>query len=319
MRPDFLSPIYLRSGAQLRVTDGSVCEPDPSKLLNPNRTAMLIDQLRFSGPTIASMSESDVCQYILADIKLGAIPLTNGLVPVGAFAPTYLKYPAFPGASGFPQPDTQLTFHLPRPMYVPPNVQLNVKFARAPFGSINTTGTPALPTNPFDMVMGVAGRSMPAGWPIPEKIYVPWVGATSIYDAVTDWESKDSELGNPHREPLFVKRFVGFNGSTFLNRPAPNGNTYNGLYGNAAPDFNVRMTLSSGKMLVRDPVPFYHLFPGDRPFFDCDGLLQQNEFVRAMISMTPTLVGAAAQTDLRFTTIGMIGYREIQTPQGAQP
>lgn len=318
MRPDFLSGIYLRSSATLTPADGSVCNPDPQKLLNPNRTAMLIDQLRFSGPTTSQLSSGDICQYILADIRLGATPLTNGLVPIGAFAPTYLKYPSSADAFGG-LPDTQLTFHLPRPLYVPPNVQLNVKFARAPFSGINATGTPPLPLSNVDMAMGVAGRSMPSGWPIPEKMWVPWIAATSVYDAVTEWESKDSELGNPHREPLHLTKIVGFNGSTFLNRASPDGTLYNGVFGNAAPDFNVRMTLSSGKMFVRDPVPFYHLFPGDRPFFDTDGLLQQNEFIRAMISMTPVLAGPAAQASLRFTTIGSIGYREIQTPQGAQP
>lgn len=317
MRPDFLSPLYLRSSAPLSQADGSTCSPNTVNLINPNRTAMLIDQFRFSGPNSqGSMQESDVCQYILVDLKLGAIPLTNKLIPIGAVAPTYLKYPSYPGSSGGVLPDTQLTWHLPRPLYVPPNVQLSVKFSRAPFAAINHTGTPLIPTSAFDMTLGVAGRSMPAGWPIPQKIIVPWVNATSVYDAVTDWESKDSDLGNPHQEPLRITRFVGFNGTT-MTRVSPDGNSYAGLYGNIAPDFNVRMTLSSGKMLVRDPTPFFHLFPGDRPFFNCDGLLQQNEFVRAMISMTP--VENIEQTDLRFTTIGMIGYREIQTPQGAEP
>jgi len=323
-RPDFLSPIYLRSAATLGVANGSSCTPDPQKLLNPNRTPMLIDQFRFSGPTVSdlSMAIGDVCQYILADIRLGSIPLTNGLVPIGAFAPTYLLYPGGASmAAGQIVADTQLVWHLPRPMYVPPDVQVSVKFARAPFAAIGANSA-SLPLEACSMVAGIAGRSMPHGSPVPDKMYVPWVGATSIYDAVTEWESRDSELGNPHRESMRITKFVGFNGKV-STRLGGSGETYTSLQMNCAPDFNLRMTLSSGKMLVRDPTPYCHLFPGERPYFNCDGVLQQNEFVRAMLSMTPVtggLAGADPQVaDLRFTTIGMQGYREIQTPQGAQP
>jgi hypothetical protein len=82
------------------------------------------------------------------------------------------------------------------------------------------------------------------------------------------------------------------------------------------------MSLSSGKMLVRDRVPFYNLFTPSRRHLDIDGILQAKEFVRLFVDapdgftipVDPLQQASAGLADL---AVGMIGYRVLKTPQGS--
>lgn len=299
---DFLSPVITQSYAQMAAVDGAVAEPDPVPLRNPNRTAMLVDSIRFRFPLTAGSvltRPNFIGSQFLAELWLGGTKLTNGPQPIASFCPAFVSYAMFPYTA---------TWNLPRPMYVPPNVPITAKFTQK---LPQATGVDAL-AGQFGI--STVGRSMPAGMPIPENIFVPWVSSTTVYKAVTTWESADNELGNPFNQPMKLKRLVGFNGKT-QSREIPGGATTL-LYANRAPDFTIQATFSNQKMLIREPTPFFAVFPGERPFMRLNNTLQPKEFIRVYLDMTAI---GAQDVDLAFTTVGMVGYREMPTPQGALP
>jgi hypothetical protein len=86
-RPDFLSPLHQYAPLDPFPAAGSEQSPDPLLLLNPNKTAMLVDQFRFAGNRPNSVLANWDWLYLSVDLRLGSIPLTNGLVPVPAIVP----------------------------------------------------------------------------------------------------------------------------------------------------------------------------------------------------------------------------------------
>lgn len=287
MQTDFLSPLNLTVEPFTIGAEGSFASPDATQLINPNRTAMLIDEIKISIGSGGVLPAEFIT--VLTRLHLGGTPLTNNFVPLYAFMPTYLFY------------DTAftLTWHLARPLYVPPNVQFTVEFLRKlPFsswsGSINTSQKWGFSVN---------GRSMPAGMAVPDKIYVPWVCSANVYSTTVPYVSGDSDIVNPFDEPLNVDYFAGYN---------------------VTEDFNVlktpltfQATLSNGKVFARDPIPFFALFPPDRPLLKTRALLQPKEFVSVVLDVPQP--EASDDTDAVFTTVGMTGWRELQTPLGALP
>ncbi len=308
-RPDFLSPLCLFAALDAFPAAGAESSPKAEHLLNPNKTAMLVDQFRFAGaspnvgtPLVSTLGDWDFA-YLGVDLRLGSIPLTNGIIPISALCPRYFGFPDLDGTQALQ--DTVLTWHLPRPLYVPPNVQLYARFVRQNiFPGTNRV------TSIENIGFSANGRSMPADYPVPSKIWVPWATATQCKTAVTRFVSGDQELANPNTELLHVTSFVGFN---TMGPDVGLDPTFPTL----AP-LTAQMTLSSGKMLMRDPVDFFGLFPADRGVLEVDAVLQSKEFVRAELELEVLSPQAAPELrQIAYTTIGMIGYREVQTPQGA--
>jgi hypothetical protein len=310
-RLDQLSPLLLSvpiqavPGTTAALASGQSASANSTLIINPNRTAMLVDQFRFIfAPGHANTVGVAFGEYkIYVELKLGAIPLTKGFVPIMALSPNY----GYSNLSGFTQ--AMYVWHLPKPMYVPPGVQISAEF-RAVLGAAETP-----------LRFAIAGRSMPEGWPIPESIYVPWACATVVPAETTFTDgmftSGDGDLINPHSEILRVKRFIGFKTAQVPGAAAAAFYGYN----DTVYKFNLKMTLSSGKMMIRDPIPFTHLFPKSRRYFDVDAVLQPNEFIRAIMKYEAPAVDT---TDGEYAFmgpayIGMIGYREVGTPRGVMP
>lgn len=304
---DFLSPLLLAADPFTLPIDGSFATPAATQLLNPNRTAMVIDEFRL-GCDSASQTRSapnNVYDFstLYADIRLGSIPLTNGPIPVRAFMPVYtLAYTdsIFPTVTG----DKQLTWHLTRPLYVPPNVQISCTFYRR----LPTGWVIADANMPF--VFSIAGRSLPSGIQIPNRIYVPWASAMAIRTSTAvPYTSPSSAISNPHDQDLHMAYLCGFQQSNYSGAPQ--------VIGSVIPTpITVQATFSNGKILMRDPMPFLSLFPPDRPIVRLSGLLQPKQFATFTLDLPNPITG---YTNMIFTTIGLVGYRSIQTPQGAQP
>lgn len=302
MDTDFLSPLSLAVEPFTIGGDGAEETPDPTKLINPNRSAMLVDSFRFHvGLATVGANGLDFAS-MMAKLTFGSTPLTNQFIPLPAFAPLYFAYPLDALGNG-DSGDCTLTWHLARPLYVPPDVQVGVSFKRKiPIASwasdINTS-------QPWGF--SIAGRSMPAGMEIPEKIFVPWACATSVYSSTLPFMSSDADITNPFDEPLNIDYFTGFNMRDIIAGTRR---------GTSRTPITFQATLSSGKVLARDPTPFNLLFPPDRPILRTRGLLQPKEFVSVVIDVPQPTVD---DSDAVFTTVGMTGWRELPTPQGALP
>lgn len=310
---DYLSPIVV-SSAIYPVAANSTFQVNPTELLNPNRTAMLVDQFRFSVGNETPFTASPVLFQSYVSIQMGSIYLTNGMVPLASLCPSY------DNGWGDHTVDTpqQYVWHLPKPLYVPPNVVMYVNSKRV--------APPGATTN-YSLRVAVAGRSLPANYPIPESIYVPWATASSVDLAqvttlagMQTYVTPDNALGNPNTNPLMVTRMLGFHASydPASTTSVSNSDTQAGPNG-----LTVRMTISNGKLLVREATPFFHLFPASRRYVDLRATLRGSEqvrggeFVRARLDFTTTTQAVVALENFPITTLGLIGYRSVPTPPGA--
>jgi len=318
MSNDFLSPIVVSSSIYPVATNTSL-QIDPTQLLNPNRTAMLVDQFRFSLSDVGNANIDRSFGYqMYVNIQLGAIHLTNGYVPLVSLCPYYDGSPTdVANTTGVAGLDNPLVWHLPKPLYVPSNVSMYVSTLRIVPTSDTLTAS-------LGFRCAVAGRSLPANYPIPASIYAPWGTSsyvnglqgttTSSLAGVTTFVTPDNALGNPNDSPLMVTRLLGF------HQPVPvflaSNDAQNGPNG-----MTVRMTISNGKLLVREPTPFFHLFPLSRRFVDLRAYLRGSnevpggEFVKARIDFTPPT--SSNYSAFQFTGLGLVGYRSVPCPPGA--
>lgn len=298
MRNNTLSPLFLQSVIGPFALVGSVGSSIPLEIYNPNKTAMLIDQLRFSFRADTSVAiPSRYYTSLGIEVLLGSIPLTKQHVTLGALAARYIGVQQQPDNTFGPGADAGLTWHFPKPLYVPPLVQITINVKRqAAYPGETGVGGGAVPA----LAVSVAGRSLPDDFPIPGSINIPWVTETKCDVDVTRFVSSDADLVNSNKVPLHVTQFVGVNYSSEQADPTPNRLT-------------VQMSLSNGTLLIRDSIPFFLAFPSDRGILPVSAALQPGAFVRLELeSSVPT--GAEDFDGCGFTAVAMHGYREIQTP-----
>lgn len=296
MKNNTLSPLFLQAVVGPFPSINSVGSATPLHIYNPNKTAMLIDQIRFSFRD-QNVIPTRYYTAIAVEVLLGSIPLTNKHVTLGALAPRYIGYTTEIGNEDGPQGDGSLTWHFPKPLYVPPLVQLaiNVRRQEAYPGE---SGQPTIEAMPISVV----GRSLPDDYPIPSTIEVPWVTETKTNTTSTSFVSTDSDLVNSNNVPLKVTQFVGINFNEFGDGPTDAFLT-------------VQMSLSNGTMLIRDAIPFFLAFPADRGILEVNAKLQPGEFVRCELGIDIPPAGASSEeNEVGFTAVAMHGYREIQTP-----
>lgn len=297
MRTDFLSPLFLSKNlGNFPASYDARLFGNSYDFLNPNKTPMLVDQFRFTiGQQVENLRfQVSPLRYgeIDVEIRVGATPITNGFVPITSFCPVYRV-----------QNENMFVWHLPKPMYVPRDVGISASFSRR-------QAQPGIePSEIGPLTFSIAGRSVPMGWPVPKEIFAPWAAATYVNTELDEWVSQDNELVNVHEEPLVLQQLIGF--SYAGNQPALN------TAGARLAPVTVQATQSQNKMLVRDPTPFNLLFPPDRRFLAMSGVLAPKEFVRVALKVNPPPNASAPNTYLAFTTVGMVGYRKMQTPWGA--
>lgn len=302
--PKFWSPLHLSDTVGTLNSIGDDLTVNPQKLLNPNRGPMLIDQFRFSGRNLTYLPGLAV---IAAEIRFGSIPLMAKPVTLGAFAPRYTGA-AGNGidsailANGTPSYDTTLVWHLAKPLFVPQNVQVTVRLIRQ---RLFAPGTLTEPVTTIPSVrVSVVGRSLAEKEPNPDSIWVPWVAETKAQVASNQFSSGDADLINNHDTPLNVKAFTAVSYSTGSGTPYPASNLL------------VQMTGSNGTAIIRDPTPFGLLFPVDRGLLEVDANLQPGEYMRARLEIPSVPPGAvAADSQVQFTSIGMVGYRRVPCPK----
>ncbi len=296
MKNNTLSPLFLQSTIGPFPLVGSVGSAVPLEIYNPNKTAMLIDQLRFSfrGDTVVQIPPAYYAAIAL-EVLLGSIPLTKQHVTLGALAPRYFGIYAQADNAFGQQGDAGLVWHFPKPLYVPPGVQLVINGRRQKSFPTDTGGA-SIPA----LAVSVVGRSLPDNYPIPGSIQIPWVTETKCDAAVTRFVSSDADLVNSNKDDLVVTQFVGISYNEEMDGPTP-------------ANLTVQMSLSNGTLLIREQIPFFVAFPSDRGILSVNARLQSGAFARLELeSSVPS--GGEAYDGCGFTAVAMHGYRSITTP-----
>lgn len=299
MAGKFWSPLHLSAAVPNLSGVGQSVTVNPQKLLNPNRGPMLVDQFRVTGtlldPSIVSL-----------ELHLGSIPLMSGPVTLGGLMPRYLRGNANGAQNSL---DYIFVWHLPKPMLVPPNVQLTARLATEGMGPAWGASYERIPAV-SNLRFSVVGRSLGEDAVIPDEIAVPWVAETTTrLNPYDNFVSGDGDLINHHNVPLYVQQFVSVRNAL-------------GIAGDATAyvnDVYVQMTGSNGIAVIRDPAPYGLLFPEDRGILEASCVLQPGQFIRAGITSGPqsgTISSPITGTpiNLGFISIGMVGYRMVPTP-----
>jgi hypothetical protein len=269
----------------------------PYAFLNPNKTAMLVDEFRFSGHfgIIGGIGLSQI------DIMMGGVPLTNGLVPISSLFHLWDTDLAANNTSvnalnvfpaGVPgvmeQTDLATTWHLERPLYVPYGTTFQIR--------LNMDQT----WETFDQwAFSMHGRSCPNDAPRPDSIWVPWATGFSIPQdsALLSFVCEDNAMVNSHESPLYLEHLQGFD-SFVPGGSEPTAPIY-------FDGFTIQVTSSSNLAIIRDPTPFQLVFPSDRLIFPVKAVLDPHEFLRVQLD---------APVSLKNTGVGMVGFRQIPTP-----
>jgi hypothetical protein len=314
------SPLLLNGQVTVNTADQYI---NPTTILNPNRGPMLVDQFVFNGGLFISLATT------LIEIRLGSIPLMPRPVSIFALCQEY-NYRNFFGITGNPPtvPTARyqsnwlsarygLVWKLPKPMYVPKNVQLSVRFVVEP--NLYQPVTPEDPTGGIPQQVAVVGRSLSEGTPDPDRIWVPWTTDMKAQKTTaSSYVSADNELVNSNDVPFHVRKFVGWNKPRDIAEITKPANLAN--YGYQTSRMFVQMTGSNGTAIVRDPTPWELLFPVGSRCFDVSATMQPGEFVRTEVSIPeiPPTLDLAVYPDnnqIQFTSITMQGYRAVDCPR----
>src|SRR5258706_8657347 len=278
-----LSPILLQG--TVTVSPGQKAEVPFAAVQNPFKTAMLVDEIRFSANATGSNTTNLVLQ---AEMFVGRVPLTNGPIPLRSFGRTLNWYDAC-----F-QNSIPSTWKLPQPMYIHAVERLIIKIYYLP-GFL-------VPDRTVTTI--VVGRSLPANQPPPKVVHFPWVAhfMTPFAENVDQVDtSTEANLMNPFREVLHVQRFIG----RYDN--LANSASTREVSGLTEKETNVRASDSFGNILVRDPTPFAHLFQAPTRTWTINSQLAPNGFYLFTVDRTWD-AGAFSGT----VAISMVGHHDVE-------
>lgn len=305
------APLLLSS--EIALSLNQVKEFDQPALTNPDGCGMLIDEIRFSA--IGSESNFGVGgMAIRATFRLGIHELTNVPVPIWNLGKSLMgSENLISPATGEPSPRrTVNTWRLPKPLYIPPGELL---VPRAHY-------VPSLVAGAFDpqqqatVRVTYACRALPRGTPPPEVIRVPWVSFVQAplieLDTANvssyEFESMISDLSNPFEVPLHLERFIGRLVSSGVEDV--NMTTTGRLYELYSSLLQARLTETSGRFSVRDPVPFGHLFQALDRSWEVRTVLPPKSSYRLYLEATG-LEESGDDLDI-YPCVSMVGYREVK-------
>lgn len=273
------SPVLLQG--TVTVSPGIKQELPYGALQNPFKTAMLVDEVRFSYNELSGNSTNIVLQ---AEMSVGRMQLTNGTVPLRSFGRA-LNYQDT-------RTDLCFTWKLPKPLYLSAEELLVISVYFLP-GYLVTQRT---------VTVVVAGRSLPSNFPPPAVVHYPWV-TTYIPPYISSADSLDtsqeSQLCNPFNEELHVQRFT----ARYDNMT----NSGTDEYSNITEEFTtVRAIDSFGNILVRDPTPLFHLMQAPTRSWTVNARLASKGFYLFTVERFWAAIAAAGSV-----AISMVGHHDV--------
>ena len=320
-----LGPILL--SARLTLNAGQRVMAQSIRLQNPFRMPMMLDEIRYR---IVNVSPSGAAGSVLAHWAirarhmLGRTPLTSDFVPIGGLTvplgPDYID-----SGINFAVAGTETrgwrTWKLPKPLYIPGTELLTTELYHAgtpqnasPVGS-GSAISPFNVNQTYVVDVVYAGRTISDDF-VPEKICVPFASAFVTPFVSTNIlrvdQSSEADIRNPFNEELHVQRFIGR--SVLQQSTTPAGEFDNLFAGGSMADITtlftkVRAADSFGRILVRDPAPFTHLFYLPDRTWTVNTKLQPRGFYLFEVERDFTSYSGAVTANANI--ISMMGYREV--------
>lgn len=330
--PDFFESLYdplvLHGTVDLN-GQGATQAPNVASLTNPHDLPMEILSVRFTAYPIPP-STTELVDFAFGQVTgaavgvkmdLGKLPIVDADVPIFSFDDYRHSIPSYYGSTGpkgnllelgTPQVATcEYWWKLKHPLYVPAGAALAPTFT-------HLGHTPY----PIRVHVSYVCRTLKVGTKMPTRRWLPWVQSFNsksfniILDtAATTDVSQDTDLSNPHAEPVMIQRFTGRHSLYVLGaagRFAGPSDTWGGeILSNY---LNIRMRGSRGDEIIREYVPFEAVFPrGSRTWEMAEPwAMQPGEFYKVFLSMTAIDFAPTTYFTSRLTSyVGLVGYREI--------
>jgi len=273
------SPILMSTGVISLAANQQQEITDVTRLQNPFRTPMLLDEVRFI------MADFGQKNFLQAKFRLGRTSLTRDYTPIGNFCKNMRGNCSV------------LTWRLPKPLYIPANEYL-VPHIRNTFTS----------TRSLEVIY--AGRSLAADAPVPKSMFVPWVAAyqapsvasTGATGTDTTVVSSEADIVNPLDETVYVQRFIGrYQSVDALGNSEPPAQYLDNTL--------IRAVNHEGTIMVKDSTPFGNLFDYTTKVWPAGTVLPPKGFFLFEIQRDFTGFTVSETTA---PIISMVGYREVQ-------
>lgn len=273
------SPVLLNTAAITLAANQHQEINDPTRLQNPFRTPMMLDEIRFVVTGDAELTR----HYLQAKFRIGRIPLTKDYTPIVSFGKSLRAI------------STVISWRLPKPLYVPANEYVIPHIRNT--DSMSRT-----------IQVVYAGRSLGETAPSPKSMFVPWVTsyqAPTASTAATDYGtdlSTEADIVNPFDVPLYVQRFIG----RYLTASA---DTTGEAWADYLNNTMIRAVNHEGTILVKDGTPFGNLFDFTTKVWPAGTILPPKGFFLFEVTRDFT----SLTTNFRATApiISMVGYREV--------
>lgn len=313
--PASYSPLLLQAQITLPSGGGEIGLADTTRLENPFQGPMWLDEIRFRLP--APFSPVLTWASISCRLKLGNLPLTQNLVPIGLFG----KVLNDSGTAEHMVDDTVLlprvpdlfTWKLPKPLFIPARELLRPTFYLQTF--------PGAPSQVVTVCY--ACRPLPVGTPTPRRLQLPWVASFVPPMLATGSDRTDvstpADLYNPWDQDLHVQRFNGrfmVQGNTIFNQQGEEGG--NMTLASVEQDLETGLVTmgtvvqaqdSFNNILVRDPTPFQHVFDMVDRAWTVNAILPPKGFYT--FTMDRLWAAYTGQPITATCGISMVGWREV--------
>lgn len=274
---------------------------DTTELRNPFRSGMWMHSMRFQveRSTLAALS----APLVQAQFWLGRHQFSAGVCPIYTLDRIYNpltdmgRNSMLTGADGTSTevafPNWQWKFQ--KPLYVPEGAVVVPKL-------YNNSGV--------TVQVRLTYVCQEAPGPAPQELYIPFaanfigaggVGGANVFTDI----SQESDLLNPFDEPVFVRRMVGRVAKDRTSDAQYSDQDLVGL------GLKVRMSGSSGRAVVRDPVPFNHLFPTTHRQWLTNSVLAPRGYYVVAVEQDYSAFGGLSANRFQ-PVIGMSGYRKVR-------
>jgi hypothetical protein len=277
-RFDVESHVVLFSEATVKLNAERVQPGQLEDLRNPNKQAMLVDEIRFDVGGNGFWPNS----LPMVDFRLGRHALTHGAVPI------------FMLGRRDAMSASELVWRPPRPIYVPQDMILTPRFAHRRLQGGGTR----------DFKITYIGRSLSPSSEIPSTITLPWVAAyiPSAYpEDGKDQEIKSTanDLVNSTSEDVQIDYLLT---NAYLNGSASYAGRVRG-YQNTT----VRVSDRLQKPIVREPVPMLSVFSLIDGVWDMSMILKPSDF----LVLEVTTAYSPHTDDFDQLLFSMVGHREV--------
>lgn len=299
-----ISPLILQAQITPPAGGGSFGLADTTRLQNPFRAPMWLDEIRFH--LLGGASRGDAWSSISVELKLGNLSITNGFVPISLLGKTLSD--SISGEGSVPD---SFVWKLPKPLFIPARELLRPTIYFSPYSGAPTKTVTVL----------YCCRPLSRGTPEPRVLQAPWVTyfrppfLVGPNAADTTDQSTSSDIFNPFDQDLYVQRFVG--------RLMVQGNNTDASNNMSIGSANVSLTLagapiisgtlvsaqdSMNNILIRDPTPFAHVFDFIDRSWTVNCVLPPKGFYLFTIDR---LWSAYALARTATVGISMVGWREV--------